>query len=504
MIDLFLKIIHKVKKVFSQSISLNERNEVLNELKVIGNKTKKIENEIYFESDISFESDDYIPANTETSRCDDRGVKNTTVNRSKYSQCHIYSFTELEFIQSKFVEKLEGFEVEVFELTADETIYLLNDSLPILFYKTRLTNDWKEYFAIPFESPCENQNIEYFQVKIVELLPNDIQFYYNHAQFVREIKEHSIFSDLWENDVFRYTFKGFQYIENEIYEGSRTIDEIDELIPELELRRRYDEWNGYKDKFACLEFEMPNQKIYQLLIHCYKEPTEVVRLFTNSLIKQGKFIEKTGIGYRVKQPLSLDNKNTIGELNITPVGDELNQILSNYVEKDMEKILGKYLKYFFTEFNYKEDGFKGERWTSFSELSTSDWKVKFSNVERHQFKKSTPKWTSEYSLFNLVKKEFRDYKVIYQHTPRFLKSSIGGQMSYDIYISKKKIAIEYQGKQHFEPVEFFGGQKGFEQTIRRDKEKLRISKENGVEVVYYNYWEKISKDILLEKLSHLI
>lgn len=77
-------------------------------------------------------------------------------------------------------------------------------------------------------------------------------------------------------------------------------------------------------------------------------------------------------------------------------------------------------------------------------------------------------------------------------------------MSYDIYISGKRIAIEYQGKQHFEPVEFFGGEEAFKETVKRDQEKKIKSKENNVKLIYFNYWEPTNKETVLDKLDILV
>ena len=49
-----------------------------------------------------------------------------------------------------------------------------------------------------------------------------------------------------------------------------------------------------------------------------------------------------------------------------------------------------------------------------------------------------------------------------------------------------KIAIECQGRQHFEPVLDFGGEKSFKETIERDKKKLILCKENGIKLLYYD------------------
>ena len=45
-------------------------------------------------------------------------------------------------------------------------------------------------------------------------------------------------------------------------------------------------------------------------------------------------------------------------------------------------------------------------------------------------------------------------------------------LSLDFYLPDYKIAIECQGRQHFEPVLDFGGEKTFKETIERDKKNL--------------------------------
>lgn len=47
--------------------------------------------------------------------------------------------------------------------------------------------------------------------------------------------------------------------------------------------------------------------------------------------------------------------------------------------------------------------------------------------------------------------------------------------------------IEFDGKQHFEPVDFFGGQKGFEDTVRRDNIKNSYCKVNNIPLLRLPY-----------------
>ena len=102
-------------------------------------------------------------------------------------------------------------------------------------------------------------------------------------------------------------------------------------------------------------------------------------------------------------------------------------------------------------------------------------------------------------MYEYVKKIFAKNEVVHQHRPYFLHTK-NGQMSYDVFVYGEKIAFEYQGKQHFEPVEYFGGEEHFEEQRKRDELKLKLSEENGIVLIYVNYWEDISIDLIKEKV----
>ena len=108
------------------------------------------------------------------------------------------------------------------------------------------------------------------------------------------------------------------------------------------------------------------------------------------------------------------------------------------------------------------------------------------------------KWKSEFLVYQIVKKIYPT-QTIYQYRPMFLKYE-KGQLSYDIFITGLNIAIEYQGKQHFEAVDFFGGKEAFEDNKRRDEIKLDLSKKNGIKLIYITYLEDISEDLIKSKI----
>lgn len=73
-----------------------------------------------------------------------------------------------------------------------------------------------------------------------------------------------------------------------------------------------------------------------------------------------------------------------------------------------------------------------------------------------------------------------------------------GRQHFDTWFPNWKVAVEYHGTQHFQPVEFFGGLQSFEQTVERDAAKVRKAENNGVAllVVKEGYdFDALAKDI---------
>ena len=85
------------------------------------------------------------------------------------------------------------------------------------------------------------------------------------------------------------------------------------------------------------------------------------------------------------------------------------------------------------------------------------------------------RWKSEKSLFDIIKKHFKDFDVLRHTQPIWLEPQ-----HLDIFLPELSLAIEYMGEQHYRPVEYFGGKEGFESTISRDERKAEICKKAGV------------------------
>jgi hypothetical protein len=79
--------------------------------------------------------------------------------------------------------------------------------------------------------------------------------------------------------------------------------------------------------------------------------------------------------------------------------------------------------------------------------------------------------------------EDNNIKYISQHTFDWLKYE--NNLKLDFYLPDYNIAIECQGEQHFKPVDFFGGDNGFELTVKRDITKLKLCKEHNINILYF-------------------
>ena len=91
---------------------------------------------------------------------------------------------------------------------------------------------------------------------------------------------------------------------------------------------------------------------------------------------------------------------------------------------------------------------------------------------------------TELEIFNALKNKFRN--VEYQHKEPFLASKTSYQ-TIDFFIPEYKIGIEYHGRQHFRPIDKFGGQEGFEKTLERDRRKYDKCIKNGIKMFYLTF-----------------
>jgi hypothetical protein len=71
------------------------------------------------------------------------------------------------------------------------------------------------------------------------------------------------------------------------------------------------------------------------------------------------------------------------------------------------------------------------------------------------------------------------------------------------YIPETGIIFEYDGSQHFESIEYYGGEEKFIKQIRSDKEKNSYCQNNNIKLVRIPYTSKTITDIKRDIISAL-
>ena len=73
------------------------------------------------------------------------------------------------------------------------------------------------------------------------------------------------------------------------------------------------------------------------------------------------------------------------------------------------------------------------------------------------------------------------------------------ELPFDFYIPDLNITIEYDGRQHYEIIDYFGGLDGFIDTKIRDTIKTIYCKENNIKLIRIPYWDFDKIEKILEK-----
>ncbi|MCU7380465.1 hypothetical protein OBO34_19315 [Clostridiales Family XIII bacterium ASD5510] len=117
--------------------------------------------------------------------------------------------------------------------------------------------------------------------------------------------------------------------------------------------------------------------------------------------------------------------------------------------------------------------------------------TKVENIVRTEFgyPKKGEKWVSETTLYYIISGLYPNVTIKRHYRPKWL---VGLEL--DIYIHEKRLAFEYQGIQHFQPVQHWGGQCQLEIQQEHDKRKADICKNRGITLIAINYDEQLTEE----------
>jgi hypothetical protein len=107
-------------------------------------------------------------------------------------------------------------------------------------------------------------------------------------------------------------------------------------------------------------------------------------------------------------------------------------------------------------------------------------------ARRWQREIGNTRWIAENQLFQVLRRSLKGVDVQQHARPTWIEPQ-----HLDVYVPTAGIAVEYMGQQHFEPLEFFGGEKAFQEVVARDRRKAQLCEANGVRLSYVRFDEDI-------------
>lgn len=108
----------------------------------------------------------------------------------------------------------------------------------------------------------------------------------------------------------------------------------------------------------------------------------------------------------------------------------------------------------------------------------------------------------EKQIENILEKHHIEYKAQYKITNDLIPNK---HFIADFYILYNNIAIiiEYNGKQHYEPIEYFGGKERFKKQQERDELLRKFCQFHNIKLLEISYTEKDIENTLLNFLNNL-
>jgi len=108
------------------------------------------------------------------------------------------------------------------------------------------------------------------------------------------------------------------------------------------------------------------------------------------------------------------------------------------------------------------------------------------------------RFASESRLFDIVKEIYPELKIERAIRPKWLDG-----LEIDIYVPELQLAIEYQGRQHYEAIEFFGGEKAFKNRVRLDEKKRKLLREKNIHLLEWKYTIEMTKQRVKKEINKI-
>ena len=390
-------------------------------------------------------------------------------------------------------EYLSNYTYEVKEINDYEKIITIEKDYILYFYMVGHSD--KLYDGIQHKAVSEEH------LKILENADHN-DGYMNYHYIIQELTYNSLFK-FNRTAFYKKHNKGISYIDfdyanlkkkyfnNDIIWFNRFKD-INERYPELKIQERYDNWEGIQYYYIVYELSYKGIK-----------GTGVSRTTDSLPNSMGRTLLKEYENYQPRSynAFSFDEKWFKCMEMLTQEAKETNWMYVKRNNQGKQSLLAEKVEYYIVPIMLKDTS-TNSILAMQDEVLNNAINGKYKGFEKTTYDIVDYKWKSEELMFECVRKVFKNKEVVHQYRPYYLHTGTG-QLSYDVFVCGLNIAFEYQGKQHFEPVELFGGEESFKKGQERDKLKKELSEKNGIKLLYVNYWEDITVDLIKEKLLEI-
>lgn len=104
---------------------------------------------------------------------------------------------------------------------------------------------------------------------------------------------------------------------------------------------------------------------------------------------------------------------------------------------------------------------------------------------------------------NKIEEYLISHGIPFEREHRFDNCKDKIRLPFDFYISNYNICIEFNGKQHYEPVSYFGGTERFSSQKRHDDIKRKYCNDNGIYLLVIPYWDIDDINEILDEIFNL-
>jgi protein-arginine kinase activator protein McsA len=151
--------------------------------------------------------------------------------------------------------------------------------------------------------------------------------------------------------------------------------------------------------------------------------------------------------------------------------------------KSLEEIIKDFKKIHLNKYDYSKVNYKNN--TTKVEIICSEHGSFWQEPYNHKNGHGCPK-CSESKGERKVREFLESNNIKYSQEIKLFEN-----YRFDFYLEDLNTVLEYDGKQHFEPVKYFGGLEGFLKTQERDKIKTEYCLKNNIRIIRIGYFEEV-------------